>query len=98
MYNWVQETGTNRYLLFIDGMIAGTLYYDEGDNIHKFFVANLIQPSTSVPIYYIESNEIEKAKKNAIIEAKKILESRIKTYRDYIEECQDTLNRLEMEK
>ena len=98
MYNWVQEIGTNRYVLFIDNMIAGTLYYDGGDNIHKFFVANLIQPSTSVPIYYIESDELEKAKKNAIIEAKKILESRIKTYKDYIEECQDTLSRLEMEK
>ena len=98
MYNWVQETGTNRYVLFIDNMIAGTLYYADGDNIHKFFVANLIQPSTSVPIYYIEGNELEKAKKNAITKVKEILKNRIKTYKDYIEECQDTLSRLEIEK
>ena len=86
MYNWVQETGTNRHVLFIDNMIAGTLYYDGGDNIHKFFVANLIQPSTSVPVYYIESDELEKAKK--------ILKNRIKTYRDYIETVEITMKSL----
>lgn len=97
MYTWVQETGTNRYVLFIDNRIAGTLYYDKGDDIHKFFVANLIQPSTSVPVYYIKSNELEEAEKNAIAKVKEILKNRIKTYRDYIEECQDTLSRVEME-
>ena len=94
MYNWVQETGTNRYVLFIDDMIAGTLYYDKGDDIHKFFAANLIQPSPSVPVYYIEGKRLEEVKKNTIIELKIIIESRIKTYKDFIKECQDTLNKL----
>ena len=98
MYNWIQETGTNRYVLFIDDMIAGTIYFKDGKSDHDLFVGNLIQPSNNIPIYIIEGFNINEVKENAIIKVKEILKNRIKTYEDFIEECQDTLSRLEMEK
>lgn len=97
MYNYVQETGTNRYVLFIDHMIAGTLYFTDGKIDHDLFVGNLIQPSTNIPIYIIGGSNLQEAKENAIIKIKEILKNRIKTYKDFIEECKDTLNKLEME-
>ena len=98
MYNWVRETGTNRYVLFINDMIAGTLYFRDDKSDHDLFVSNLIQPSNNIPIYIIEGFNINEVKEHAITKVKEILKNRIKTYLDYIEECQDTLNRLEMEK
>ena len=98
MYNWVRETGTNRYVLFIDHMIAGTIYFKDNKPDHDLFVGNLIQPSNNIPIYIIEGFNINEVKENAIIKVKEILKNRIKTYEDFIEECQDTLSRLEMEK
>ena len=98
MYNWVQENRTNKYVLFIDDMIAGALYFKDNKSDHDLFISNLIQPNNDIPIYIIEGFNINEAKENAIIKVKKILKNRIKTYKDFIEECQDTLNKLEMEK
>lgn len=95
MYKWINEKETNRYVLFIDDMIAGTLYFTDGKIDHDLFVANLIQPSTSIPIYIIEGFNLQEAKENAIIKIKEILKNRIKTYKDFIQECQDTLNKVE---
>lgn len=98
MYNWMQEIGTNRYILFIDNMTAGTLYFRDGKSDHDLFVSNLIQPSNDIPIYIIEGFNINEVKENAINKVKEVLKNRIKTYEDFIEECKDTLNKLEMEK
>lgn len=98
MYNWVQETGINRYVLFIDDRVAGTLYFRDDKSDHDLFVGNLIQPSNDIPIYIIEGFNINEVKENAITKVKEILKNRIKTYEDFIEECKDTLNKLEIEK
>ena len=98
MYKWINEKETNRYVLFIDDMIAGTLYFKDGKSDHDLFVSNLIQPSNDIPIYIIEGFNINEVKENAIIKVKEILKNRIKTYQDFIKECEDTLNKLEMEK
>ena len=79
-------------------MIAGAIYFKDGKSDHDLFVANLIQPSNGIPIYIIEGSNINEVKENANTKIKEILKNRIKTYEDFIEECQDTLNKLEMEK
>lgn len=98
MHNWIKETRTNRYVLFINDIIAGTLYFRDSKSDHDLFVSNLIQPSNDIPIYIIEGFNINEVKENAITKIKEILKNRIKTYEDFIEECQDTLNKLEMER
>lgn len=96
MYHWVNEKETNRYVLFIDDKIAGTLYFTNGKMYHDLFVANLIQPSTSIPVYIIEGFNLQEVKENAIIKIKEKLKNRIKTYEDFLEECKETLNGIEV--